>query len=135
MPSSTSTVWVTCAGTLSGRPASAAAPLAIRAPEIKPPGRFAHSDNNPPALPITSVSSTLRVLARLGMANAIDAGIRFTPPYGKSVSRGQMRHAYAAVRARGVFRGVQGSGRRGADHLIIRSSPPPGSLETSAGDG
>jgi hypothetical protein len=34
------------------------------------------------------------------MANAIDAGIRFTPPYGKSVSRGQMRHAHAALRAR-----------------------------------
>jgi hypothetical protein len=33
----------------------------------------------------------LRVLARLGMANAIDAGIGLTPPYGKSPCRGQMR--------------------------------------------
>jgi hypothetical protein len=28
---------------------------------------------------------------RLGTADAIDAGIRDTPPYGKSASQGQMR--------------------------------------------
>jgi hypothetical protein len=33
----------------------------------------------------------LRVLARVGTVGAIDAGIRLTPPYGKSASWGQMR--------------------------------------------
>jgi hypothetical protein len=33
----------------------------------------------------------LRILARLGMANAIDAGIWLTAPYGKSRRPGQMR--------------------------------------------
>src|SRR5229473_5596913 len=75
----------------SGRPAIAATPTAIMAPEISPPGRFAHKNSAPPALPITSVSSTLRVLVRLGMANAIDAGIWLTAPYGKSLHRGQLR--------------------------------------------
>ena len=42
----------------------------------------------PPAAPMTSVSSVSRILARLGMANAIDAGIRLTPPYGKSARAG-----------------------------------------------
>ena len=40
MPSSTSTVWVRIGGTASGRPASAAMPTAIIAPEISPPGRL-----------------------------------------------------------------------------------------------
>src|SRR5437899_8323179 len=75
----------------SGRPAIAAMPTAIMAPEISPPGRFAHKNSAPPAVPITSVSSTLRVLARLGMATASDAGIWLTAPYGKSLHRGQMR--------------------------------------------
>src|SRR6202171_4349256 len=91
IPSSTSTVWVRIGGTVSGRPAIAAAPTAIMAPEISPPGRFAHKNSAPPAAPITSVSSTLRVLVRLGMANAIGAGIWLTAPYGKSPHRGQMR--------------------------------------------
>jgi hypothetical protein len=33
------------------------------------------------------------------MADAIDAGIRVTPPYGKSASGGQMRQRDAAMRA------------------------------------
>ena len=57
-------------------PAIAAMPTAIMAPEISPPGSCAHKNSAPPAAPIASVSSTLRVLARLGMANAIDAGMQ-----------------------------------------------------------
>jgi hypothetical protein len=41
----------------------------------------------------------LRILARLGMADVIDAGIRLTPPYGKSPHGGQMHHAHAAMQA------------------------------------
>ena len=52
IPSSTSTVWVRIGGTASGRPASAAMPTAIIAPEISPPGRFAHRNSTPPAVPI-----------------------------------------------------------------------------------
>ncbi len=74
---------------MSGLPAIAAMPTAIMAPEISPPGRLAHKNSTPPAVPIASVSSTLRVLA--GMANATDAGIRLTAPYVKSVAEGQMR--------------------------------------------
>jgi hypothetical protein len=33
------------------------------------------------------------------MADAIDAGIRLTPPYGKSAQGGQMRQRDAAMRA------------------------------------
>src|ERR1700690_2501102 len=73
------------------------------APEISPPGRFAHRNTTPPAEPIASVSSTLRVLVRLGMADAIDAGIRLTPPYGKSACRGQMRQRDAAMRIPSVL--------------------------------
>src|SRR5258708_6134002 len=91
IPSSTSTVWVRIGGTLSGRPAIAAMPTAIIAPEISPPGRFAHKNTTPPRAPIPSVSSRFRVLARLGMANAVDAGIWLTPPYDKSLHGGQMR--------------------------------------------
>ncbi len=40
IPSSTSTVWVRIGGMPSGRPASAAMPTAIIAPEISPPGRL-----------------------------------------------------------------------------------------------
>src|SRR6476620_9324527 len=101
IPSSTSTVWVRIGGTASGRPAIAAMPTAIMAPEISPPGRPAHRNSAPPAAPIASVSSTWRILARLGMANAIDAGIRLTLPYGKSRHGGQMRHAHAAMHAPG----------------------------------
>jgi hypothetical protein len=53
---------------LSGLPAIAAMPTAIMAPEISPPGRCAHKNSAPPAVPITSVSSTWRALVRLGMA-------------------------------------------------------------------
>src|SRR6476620_8713792 len=101
IPSSTSTVWVRIGGTASGRPAIAAMPTAIMAPEISPPGRPAHRNSAPPAAPIASVSSTWRILARLGMANAIDARIRLTLPYGKSRHGGQMRHAHAAMHAPG----------------------------------
>ena len=97
IPSSTSTVWVRIGGTASGRPAIAAMPTAIMAPEISPPGRFAHRNSTPPAVPMTSVSSALRILARLGMADAIDAGIRLTSPYGKSPHSGQMRQRTAAM--------------------------------------
>src|SRR5260370_17511882 len=65
-------------------------PTEIMAPEINPPGRFAHKNSAPPAVPITSVSRTLRVLVRLGIANAIDEGITLTLPYGKSLPRGQI---------------------------------------------
>src|SRR5205823_8649408 len=99
IPSSTSTVWVRIGGSASGRPAIAAMPTAIMAPEISPPGRFAHRNSTPPALPTASVSSTLRILTRLGMANAIDAGIRLTLPYGKPLAQGQIHHAHAAMRA------------------------------------
>jgi hypothetical protein len=37
------------------------------------------------------------------MAEDIDAGIRLTPPYGKSVIAVQMRHAIAAMQGRSVF--------------------------------
>src|SRR3984893_6579807 len=87
-----------CAGTLSGRPASAAAPTAIMAPEINPPGRFAQTNSKPPALPIASVSSILRSWARLSLESASDAVICFKPPYGKSGRRRQMRNAHAAMR-------------------------------------
>jgi len=36
------------------------------------------------------------------MAADIEAGIRFTPPYGKSAFAVQMRHAIAAMQDRGV---------------------------------
>src|ERR1700688_3991379 len=75
-------------------------PTAIMAPEISPPGRCANKNSAPPAVPITRVSSTLRVLARVGMAKAIEAGIRLTPPYGKFAGRGQMRQRDAAMRVR-----------------------------------
>src|SRR5712691_1091597 len=91
IPSSTSTVWVRIGGMVSGRPAIAAMPTAIMAPEINPPGRLSKRNSAPPAVPIASVSSTLRILMRLGMANAIGTGIWLTPPYGKSRRRGQMR--------------------------------------------
>ena len=46
---------------------------------------------------MTSVSNVPRILARSAMAEDIEAGMRFTPPYGKSVREGQMRHAIAAM--------------------------------------
>ena len=46
MPSSTSTVWVRIGGMASGRPAMAAMPTAIIAPEISPPGRCAHKNSS-----------------------------------------------------------------------------------------
>src|SRR5258705_7190843 len=113
IPSSTSTVWVRIGGTASGRPAIAAMPTAIMAPEINPPGRFAHRNSTPPAVPMTSVSSALRILARLGIANAIDAGIRLTPPYGKSPHRRQMRPRTAAMRIGSFLSSpTRGQGRR-----------------------
>ena len=57
MPSTTSTAWVMIGGTASGRPAIAATPIAIIAPEIRPPGRLTHRNSRPPAVPIASVSS------------------------------------------------------------------------------
>src|SRR5713226_350934 len=116
----------------SGRPAIAATPTAIMAPEISPPGRFAHRNSAPPAVPIASVSSTLRVLARLGMANAIDAGIRFTLPYGKSPHRGQMHHAHAAMHA---FLPLSTAGE-GKDRCALPSAdqqPPGRPLHASGG--
>jgi hypothetical protein len=74
-------------------------PTAIMAPEISPPGRCAHKNSAPPAAPMTSVSSTWRILARLGTADAIDAGRRLTPSYVKSARQAQMRSAIAAMRA------------------------------------
>src|SRR5215212_11472057 len=99
IPSSTRTVWVRIGGIVSGRPAIEAAPTAIMAPEIKPPGRFAQRNNSPPAVPITIVSNTLRILARVGTANA-ELGSRLTGLYDKSVAVGQMRQRDAAMRVR-----------------------------------
>src|SRR6185369_2200843 len=99
MPSSTSTVWVRIGGMVTGRPASAAMPTAIMAPEISPPGRLSHRNSRPPAPPMTSVSSVPKILARSAMAEDIEAGIRLTPPYGKSGCAAQMRHAIAAMQA------------------------------------
>jgi hypothetical protein len=41
------------------------------------------------------------------MAEAIDAGMRVTPPYGKSASGGQMRQRGAAMRERARCRRYQ----------------------------
>jgi hypothetical protein len=48
---------------------------------------------------MTIVSSVPKILARSAMAEDIDAGIRLTPPYGKSAIAVQMRHAIAAMQA------------------------------------
>jgi len=90
MPSTTSTVWVTMGGTASARPAIAAIPVATRAPEMSPPGRFAHKNSSPPAVPMPSVSRAVRRLVRLGTTNPSDAVICFTPPYDKSAKAAQM---------------------------------------------
>ena len=91
MPSSTSTVWVITGGNDNCRPASAAPPTAIMAPEINPPGNPAQRNRSPPAVPIASVSSTRTVSARPGRAGIIGAGISDTQPYGKSAPERQMR--------------------------------------------
>ncbi|MGY2851488.1 hypothetical protein ACVMDN_008742 [Bradyrhizobium sp. USDA 4510] len=83
MPSNSSTDCVSTAGTASGRPANAAIPTATIAPEIRPPGNSAHRNSKPPTVPMTRVSSPFRTLLRSGMAVAIEARIRVTPPYGK----------------------------------------------------
>ena len=75
-------------------------PTAIIAPEISPPGRPAHKNSRPPAAPMASVSSVLRDFGAVGKAEAIEAGIGFTPPYGKSAMAGQMRWRDAAMRDR-----------------------------------
>lgn len=69
MPSSTSTICVRSGGIASWRPAIAAIPTAIIDPEISPPGRPATRNNSPPAEPMTSVSTALKTLARLGHSN------------------------------------------------------------------
>src|SRR5947209_10391519 len=134
MPSSSRTVWVRIGGRLRGRPAIAAIPTAIMAPEIKPPGRLAHKNNAPPAMPIASVSSTLRILARVGMANAIETGIRLTPPYGKYHRARQMRQSDAALRVGSRCSGPLASAEQaGAKHRpglrarrsAFRRSPSP----------
>ena len=53
IPSSTSTVWVRIGGMVSGRPAIAAMPTAIMAPEISPPGRLSKRNSAPPAVPMS----------------------------------------------------------------------------------
>ena len=118
----------------------AATPTAIMAPEIKPPGRFAHRNSAPPALPITSVSSTLRVLARVGTANAIETGIRLTLPYGKSEPVRQMHQSGAALRVRlrlsGLRRRRKAQRRTSAclatGAVALRRSPSPFSEEGGA---
>src|SRR3954467_7616684 len=104
IPSSTSTAWASIGGTVSGRPAMAAMPTANMAPEIRPPGRLAHRNSTPPAVPRTRVSSTWRILARLGMATAIDAGSWLTPSYGKYPHQRQMRQRDAAMHAAAPWR-------------------------------
>src|SRR4029450_8848034 len=98
-PNSSRTVWGRVAGMGTGRPASAAIPTATIAPEISPPGRLSHRNSRPPATPLTSVSSVPKILARSAMAEDIEAGIRLTPPYGKSGCAAQMHHAIAAMQA------------------------------------
>jgi hypothetical protein len=69
------------------------------APEISPPGRFAHKNNRPPAVPIASVSTAISAFFRLGSATATDETkdatrdetICLTPPYGKSGNSEQLR--------------------------------------------
>ena len=90
MPSTTKMLWVRIGGTLKGRPAIAAMPTASMAPEISPPGKWATTNSRPPAVPMASVSSTDRVLARLGRSRGIAVEICFTRPYGKSAGTGQM---------------------------------------------
>ena len=120
IPSSTSTDCVRIGGTASGRPAMAAMPTAIMAPEISPPGSLSSKKIPPPRPPISSVSSTLRVLVRLGTADAIDAGIRLTPLYRKSPQRGQMRQRDAAMRGGIQGRGIQGRGQAAPSVVITR---------------
>jgi hypothetical protein len=62
---------------------------------------------------MTSVSSVERIVARSGIADVIDAGIRVTPPYGKSRLRGQMRHAIAAMRVGATQEALSPSGMQG----------------------
>src|ERR1019366_4320252 len=70
-----------------------------------------------------------------GMADAIDAGIWLTAPYGKSVGRRQMRQRDAAMRACFPLKGGPGSApaRARASRVAIKSAqifPSP-----SAGEG
>src|SRR3954451_13820580 len=68
-------------------------------PEINPPGRPASRKTRPPAVPMTSVFSVLKILARLGHSNGREAVICFTPPYRKSARGAQLRPRHAAMRA------------------------------------
>jgi hypothetical protein len=61
---------------------------------------------------MTRVSSVPRILARSATAEDIEAGIRLTPPYGKSACTAQMRHAIAAMR-RGAGDGPPASSKCG----------------------
>src|ERR1700683_4425899 len=124
MPSSTSTVWVRIGDIASGLPATAAMPTAIMAPEIKPPGRCVHKNSAPPAAPMTSVSSTLRVLARLGTADATIAERRLTPSYVKSARRVQMRQRNCSNA--GCYLALEGSGRLKRSGRLEVKSPCPG---------
>lgn len=59
-----SVIRMTCAisgGRPIGRPAIAAAPTAIIAPEINPPGNSSHLNKAPPATPMRSVSHVWRM--------------------------------------------------------------------------
>ncbi len=120
IPSSTSTDWVRIGGIDSGLPAIAAIPTAIIAPEISPPGRLSRRNSAPPAAPSASVSTTLRILARPGMAGAIDAGIWLTPPYGKSLQGGQLRQRDRsnALAGLALFR----YGARREDHFALSAA-------------
>jgi len=53
-----------------------------------------------------------KILARSATAEDIEAGIRLTPPYGKSACTAQMRHAIAAMR-RGAGDGPPASSKCG----------------------
>ena len=106
-------------GRPSGRPAMPAPATAIIAPEINPPGNSAHRNSRPPALPMTSVSSTLRISARLGRA-----GRCMSLPYGKCRGRGQMRGGTAAMRA-DVERSVQAPAESRYGRIWERVLPRP----------
>ncbi len=57
----------------------------------QPAGKAGERNARPPAVPMTSVSAVLRILARLGRSNGREAAICFTPPYRKSARGAQLR--------------------------------------------
>jgi hypothetical protein len=77
-------------------------------------------------------------LSRLGIADAIDAGIRVTPPYGKSATAGQMQPCDAAMHAitslwKGeVIQSQQCRGKKTSDYFA--AAPGNGGRGCQGGD-